>query len=90
MPTTTSPLAGNRTHRTRNPRDVTGAQYQRLHAEQKAKEDAANLDIAAVRRAALTEGHAQGYEAGFTAGWDALAEHLVSEGILDPDEPEDA
>jgi hypothetical protein len=86
MPTQTSPLAGNRTHRTRNPRDITGREYQRLHAEEDAKKAAENLDIAAVRRAALTEGHAQGYEAGFVAGWDALAAHLVEVGVLAPDD----
>jgi hypothetical protein len=88
MPTT--PLAGNRASRTRNPRDLTGKQYTRQHAEQKAKEDAAKIDIAAVRKAARSEGFSEGWDAGFQAGWNALAQHLVEIGVLDPDEPEEA
>jgi flagellar biosynthesis/type III secretory pathway protein FliH len=74
----TSQLAGSRTHRSRNVRDVTGRRYEELHAEQKAKEDAEHVDIAAVRRAALTEGHAQGFAAGLDAGLDAATEALLS------------
>jgi hypothetical protein len=85
MPTTS--LAGDRSRRARNPKDVTGTRYAQQHAELKAKEDAENIDVAAIRHAAYTSGHAAGYEAGFTAGWDSLALHLVEEGILDPDEP---
>lgn len=84
MPTT--PLAGNRASRTRNPRDLTGKEYTRQHAEQKAKEDAASIDIAEVRKAARKAGFEAGWEAGFDAGWAALAGYLVEQGILPPDE----
>ena len=82
-------LAGDRRRQARNPRDLTGRAYSRLHAEHRAKQDAASLDIGEIRRQALTEGIAAGFDRGFAAGWDALAAQLVEDGILDPDEPED-
>lgn len=63
MPTT--PLAGNRASRARNPRDLTGKEYMRQHAEQKAREAAANVDISEIRRAE----YQRGYDAGHSAGW---------------------
>ena len=88
MPTT--PLAGDRSRRARSPRDITGRRYEELHREQQeAKGDLANIDVTSIRHMAYTSGHAAGFEAGFVAGWDALADHLVEIGVLDPDdEPE--
>lgn len=84
MPTT--PLAGNRARRARNPRDITGREYARLHAEQAAKEAAANISIGEIRKAARQAGFDAGWEAGFDAGWNALAAYLVEIGVLDPDD----
>jgi flagellar biosynthesis/type III secretory pathway protein FliH len=80
MPTTTSSLAGDRNRRSRNPRDLTGREYQRLHAQEAAKREAAaeNVNIHAVKRDAFTSGHAAGYEAGVEAGLDAATEALLS------------
>lgn len=84
----TSQLAGNRQHRARNPRDLTGKEYQRQQAELKAKRDAeaSPVNLAAIRHDAFTKGHAQGYEAGFIAGWEALVAHLVEQGVIEPDD----
>jgi hypothetical protein len=94
MPTTS--LAGDRGRRTRSPRDLTGKAYARLHEEQKAKEEAASLDVAEIRRTALRQGVDAGYDAGFTAGWQAALDRLREAGLdvdsilaLDADDAED-
>jgi hypothetical protein len=64
----------------------TGQLFAQQLREKQAKDAAETADVHEVRRQARLEG----WEAGFTAGWDALAAHLVAEGILAPDEPEGA
>lgn len=86
-PSVTSPRLGDRNHRAnRGPRDLTGREYQRLHAEHDAKKAAASIDIAEVRRAEFQRGFDAAWEQAFNAGWDALAAYLVAEGVLDPDD----
>jgi hypothetical protein len=80
---------GNRWSGNASPRDLTKTRQQQLLKEKAAREAAKHVDIAEVQRVAFANGHAAGFEAGFTNGWDALAEHLVAEGILEPDEPGD-
>jgi hypothetical protein len=63
------------------------ANQQRTEAEKRAKETP--VDLEAVRRAAWRDGFDAGHEAGFIAGWDALASYLVGEGILMPDEADE-
>lgn len=70
------------------PGDLTAKRYntdvQRAEAERRARENP--VDLEAVRRATWRSGFDAGHEAGFIAGWDALAKYLVEEGILMPDE----
>lgn len=87
MPTTS--LAGDRSRRVRNPRDVTGARYAQLHAEKAARETAASIDISEIRKTEFQRGFDAAWETAFKAGWDALAAYLVEEGVLDPDEQDD-
>jgi hypothetical protein len=76
----TTSLAGDRSRRARSPRDITGREYARLHAEQEAKRAAATVDIHEVQRLAR--------EAGFSDGWDAaiawVTARMVDVGV-DPD-----
>jgi hypothetical protein len=78
---------------------VTGVRHRDLLAEKAARDAAATLDVAEVRKQAFSAG----FEAGHAAGWQALTEALhglyKSEGIgavqefldeLDADETEDA
>lgn len=89
MPTTS--LAGDRSRRVRNPRDVTGARFAELQHEKSAREAAADIDIPEALRAAQARGHADGYAKGLDDGWDTCIRALVEEGILDADDaPEDA
>jgi hypothetical protein len=99
-PSVTSPRAGDRSRRqNRNPRDLTGKAYQRLHAEQDAKRAAASIDINDVRRAAWQEGYDYGHGCGIESFTKALREMYKAEGIqavqefldeLDADEAGDA
>jgi hypothetical protein len=80
MPTTA--LAGDRSRRTRNPRDITGIRYtDQLRAKQ-ARDAAASIDIGEVRRQAYTDGLRAGVESGFTSGWTALGELLIESGVI--------
>lgn len=83
-------LAADRSGRPRNRRDITGTRYARQQAEQAAKRAAANINVDDVRREAFAEGYRAAFDKAFTDGWDALAEHLVQEGVLAPDEPGEA
>ena len=81
-----------------HPSDLTGARQRKLLAEKAEREkraeiraQAAAVDVAAIRQ----ESYLAGFEAGFTAGWDALATQLTEAGIdvaavLDLDDDEDA
>jgi hypothetical protein len=67
------------------PGNVTGMRFYRQQREQDAKRKLAEQrpeDIAEIRKAAWRDG----FDAGYIAGWDALASVLVEEGILMPDE----
>jgi hypothetical protein len=79
---------GTRWGGTANPRDLTKTRQLELLREKQAREAAATVDIEAVRQVAYTSGHAAGYEAGFIAGWQALADHLVEIGVLEADDGE--
>jgi hypothetical protein len=65
----------------------TGKIFQQQLRDKQARDAVADLDIAAVQRAAHERGRSEGFEAGYVAGWDALAAHLVETGVLDSDEP---
>jgi len=89
-PSITSPRAGA-PGRNRSPQDVTGRKHAEQLREKAARDAAKNIDIPALKRAEFRRGFEEGYAKGLEAGWDALAAHLVAEGILDPDEePADA
>lgn len=87
----TGQLAGDRSRRARPPSDVTGREYQRLHAAQKAREDAETIDIAAIKRRAFEDGHSAGWDAAI--GW--VIEKMTDVGldadvlVLDADDSED-
>jgi hypothetical protein len=68
-----------------SPMNRTGKIFQRQQREAVAKKAATSIDINEVKHQAWLEG----FDQGFTAGWDALAQHLVDEGVLDADEPAD-
>lgn len=87
-PSITSPRDGARS-RNKSPRDITGRRRAELLQEKAAREEAANIDVAEVQRQAREAGYLDGWNAGFTAGWDALAAHLVTEGILAPDDDDE-
>jgi flagellar biosynthesis/type III secretory pathway protein FliH len=74
-----------------NPRDLTKTRQLELLRQKTEREQAVHIDVEAIRRQAYAEGyergHAEAFEEAFTKGWDALAQHLVSEGVLDADEP---
>lgn len=76
----TSSLAGDRSRRARNPRDITGRRYAELQAEADARKSAATADIREVQR--------RSREAGYSDGWDAaigwVIERMTDAG-LDPD-----
>lgn len=82
----TSPRAGDRSHRqNRNPRDLTGKAYHRLHAENDARKAAASLDINEVREAAWEAGFSTGYDAGVQA----VIRQLQKAGVIDADDAAD-
>jgi hypothetical protein len=82
----TSPRAGDRSHRgSRSPRDLTGKEYQRLHAENDAKKAAANLDINAIKRAEFGRGHEAGFDKGAESGWDTAIAFLERAGYISYD-----
>lgn len=80
--TTTTPLAGDRSRRARNPRDITGRRYAEQQAEQAARTKAAETDF-------LKVGFDTGFDFGFDAGVQAVLKQLVAEGVIDADEPGD-
>jgi len=78
----TSPRAGDRAHRqNRNPRDITGREYQRLHAEADARKAAASVDIETVKRAEYERGFDAAFGPAFDAGVDWLRDQLVQAGV---------
>jgi len=81
MPTTS--LAGDRSRRARNPRDITGREYARQHAD--AKREAGKIDLTAVRKAEYMRGWSDGYDAGVAA----ILKQLEDAGALDPDEDDE-
>lgn len=84
MPTT--PLAGDRARRARNPRDITGTRHRELLAEKAARDAAATVDIHEVQRRSREAGYSDGYTKGLSDGWDACIAALVAEGVLDADD----
>jgi hypothetical protein len=98
-PSITSPRMGDRSKASRvSPRNMTGQRFAEQHADKDARDASkakhASLDVEAIKRAEYLRGYEAGFdkahEASFNAGWEALAQHLVEIGVLDPDEPEDA
>jgi hypothetical protein len=82
------PPTGARGTQPLSPGNLTGVIFKRQRAEQEAREKAASIDIAQVRRESFEAGREQGYAKGLEDGWDACIAALVAEGILaaDPDE----
>jgi len=78
MPTT--PLAGDRSRRARNPGDITGRRYAEQQAEQAAKQKAERTDWYKV-------GWNAGFDYGFDAGVQAVIRQLQDDGVIDADEP---
>ena len=96
-PSITSPRMGDRSRASRvAPGNATGRRYAQQHAEKDARDASkaklASLNVEAIKRTEYLRGYdvgyGKGYESAFNAGWDALAQHLVETGVLDPDEPE--
>jgi hypothetical protein len=85
-PSITTPRQGDRSHRnSRGPRDLTGREYQRLHAEndaRKAAEQAGSIDIEAIKQAEFL----RGWDEGFDAGVAAVVKQLTDEGVIDADD----
>jgi hypothetical protein len=88
-PGITSPRAGARESRSRGPRDITGRQYEALHAEH-ARQQEIKANPEAFRKAAWNEGFGIGYDAGAEAGlrsgwcdgWNELAGLLIERGLV--------
>jgi hypothetical protein len=80
MPTTS--LAGDRSRRSRNPRDITGTRYAQQHAEQDAKRAVASVHIDTIRAAEFQRGFDTAWEKAFEAGWNALGELLIEEDAI--------
>jgi hypothetical protein len=85
---------GNRWSGKANPRDLTLIRQQQLLREKAAREAAANIDPAEIRREAYRQGYGEGVEAGFLDGWHKLAGILTEsgvdvDGVLALDEPAD-
>lgn len=83
------PATGRRGATPVSPMNRTGKLFQAQLREKQAKDAAKEIDINEVRQQARLAGYREGFDQGFIAGWDALAQHLVDEGVLDADEPTD-
>jgi uncharacterized MAPEG superfamily protein len=89
----TSSLAGDRSHRARNPRDITGRRYAEQQREQEARqraEEAGPVSVAAIRQEAVKRPHAEAFEAGAAWAFETIANAGVDVDAvleLDADEP---
>lgn len=79
MPTTA--LAGDRSRRARNPRDITGTRYTDQLAAKAARDAAKNVDLDELRRQTRAEGFDAGHETGYAAFGRALHAMYQAEGI---------
>ena len=84
------PSTGTRGRTPVSPTNRTGAIYAAQLREKRARDAAKNVDDNEVRRTEYLRGHSDGYAKGLGDGWDACIRALVAEGLLDPDEPDDA
>jgi flagellar biosynthesis/type III secretory pathway protein FliH len=85
----TSPRAGSREGRPRSPRDITGRQYEVLHAEH-AQQQEIKANPEKYRKVAWNEGFDAGYskgaEAGLIAGWDDAIAFVIDAGLATQDQ----
>lgn len=79
MPTT--PLAGDRGRRARNPRDITGVRYAQQQAAQEARQAAPTPSVEDVHNHAFRLGFAKGHAAGIESFSRALHAMYKRDGI---------
>lgn len=79
------PSTGTRGSAPVSPLNRTGQLFQQQLREKQTRDAAKDVDIAAVKRQAFSDGRAEGVTYGFTEGWNALGHLLIEAGAITED-----